>query len=73
MGKKYFLDFENLFTEGCGETEVFKLLARKWKGIEMPKSIRRPPITPFETKQRAEGFTSAARCDIENEGFWRLP
>ena len=33
----------------------------------------RLPKTPFETKQVTVEFTSAIACEIENEGFLRLP
>ena len=35
--------------------------------------IKAASKTPFETKQLTEEFTSASGCEIENEGFWRLP
>ena len=31
---------KNLGSEGCLKTEVFERLARRWHGIEKPKSIR---------------------------------
>ena len=42
-------------------------------GGETVVTLRRPPKTTFETKQATEEFTSAVACEIENEGFWKLP